>query len=220
MDEVAQEDGISACGQQRKSKGRPVVMEPQVRRKRILSALDDLFTEVGIEGMTMAAIARRAGMSKQTVYHLFENRDALFDAYLEQRFAHQDDGPGPGDTSGGLEERLRRLFRLGEPAEAWDLPIAMLRLAIAEAEHHPKLARRCLSEGTHSKQAMVKRELDLAVARGEITVTDTTAAAALLLDMLHLPVLEALVTPNYKPSVEAWEKRFTLGLEVFRNGIS
>lgn len=220
MTQDAQKHGAACGGAGRRTKGRPVVMDPEARREKILSALDDLFREVGLAGMTMATIARRAGMSKQTLYDLFQDRDTLFEAYLEQRFSLLKDQDEAPDDGAGFDARVRRLFAFDEPAEAWDLPIALVRLAIAEAATHPKLARRCLEDGPRSKQARLKRELDLAVARGELQVTDTRAAAALLMDMLHLPVLEALVNPEFRPCSKAWERRFELGLSVFRSGIS
>ncbi|WP_370284249.1 TetR/AcrR family transcriptional regulator [Pseudooceanicola sp.] len=215
MAEDASDDGAAP----RRSRGRPMAMDPGERRDRILSALDDMFCEVGLAGMTMAAIARRAGMSKQTLYDMFQDRDALFDAYIERRFSSMEDESATEDDGAGFETRVRRLFRFDQPAEAWDLPIALLRLAIAEAAHHPRLARRCLDDGPRSKQARLKRELDLAVARGELRIADTSAAASLLMDMLHLPILEALVGAQTRPSTKAWEARFDYGLSVFLNGV-
>ena len=62
--------------------------------------------------------------------------------------------------------------------------------------------------------------LERARDRGEIRVSDPKAAAALLMDMLHLPLIDALVDPNFRPETEAWRQRFELGLSVFLRGIS
>ncbi|MBR9763994.1 MAG: TetR/AcrR family transcriptional regulator [Rhodobacteraceae bacterium] len=214
------EDAQKDAAEPRRARGRPVAMDPGERRDRILSALDDLFREVGLAGMTMSAIARRAGMSKQTLYDIFQDRDSLFDAYLERRFALLHCQDVLEDDGAAFETRVRRLFRFDEPSEAWDLPIALLRLAIAEAEHHPRLASRCLENGPRTKQARLKRELDLAVARGELKIADTCAAAALLMDMLHLPMLEVLVSPRERPSTRDWEQRFNYGLSTFLSAVS
>ncbi|MGI3171068.1 TetR/AcrR family transcriptional regulator [Pseudooceanicola sp. C21-150M6] len=202
-----------------RSKGRPVVMRPEERRRIILATLDEMFREVGLAGMTMSAIARSAGMSKQKLYDLFEDRDALFEAYLSDSYNVDIDPPDPDDDA-DFETRLRRMFRFDQPSQAWDLPIALFRLAIAEAAHHPRLARRCLEEGPRNKQARMKKEIERAVQRGELSVSDTSAAAQLLMDMLHLPIIEALASPQFHPSTRAWESRFELGLKVFRHGIS
>ncbi|WHZ34421.1 MULTISPECIES: TetR/AcrR family transcriptional regulator [unclassified Sagittula] len=200
-------------------KGRPVVMDAEERRDVILGALDDHFHEVGLAGMTMAAIARRAGMSKQTLYGLFQDRDTLFDAYIERRFARCAPMPDlPEDASFAV--RLRKLFMIDEPGDRWDLPIALFRLAIAEAAQHPRLSRRCLEEGPRNKQAIVRAEIERACARGELRVGDPAAAATLLLDMLNLPVIEALIMTDEHPCQTARKARFELGLRVFLNGIS
>ncbi|WP_010138134.1 TetR/AcrR family transcriptional regulator [Oceanicola sp. S124] len=214
------QDAQKDVAEPRRTRGRPVAMDPGERRDRILSALDDLFREVGLAGMTMSTIARRAGMSKQTVYDMFQDRDSLFDAYLERRFSALHCQDVTEDDGAGFEARLRRLFRFDEPSEAWDLPVALLRLAIAEAEHHPRLASRCLENGPRTKQARLQWELDLAVARGELKISDTAAAAALLMDMLHPPILEVLVSPQFRPSIKACEARFNYGLSIFLSGVS
>ncbi|WP_254919056.1 TetR/AcrR family transcriptional regulator [Oceanicola sp. 22II-s10i] len=215
MTNNSQDDNTPARKTTRRAMGRPVVMTPEARREKILSALDLLFREVGLAGMTMTAIARRAGMSKQTLYDIFRDRDTLFEAYLEWRMSELDTPVGPADDGADFETRLRHLFRFDEPAEAWDLPIALLRLAIAEAPHHPRLARRCLDEGPRTKQARLRHELDLAVARNELAIGDTEKAAALLMDMVHLPIIEVLGSPQSRPSAEAWRERFDYGLHAF-----
>lgn len=194
-------------------------MDAEKRRAVILDALDEHFREVGLAGMTMAAIARRAGMSKQTLYGLFQDRDTLFDAYIERRFVRCAPVPDlPED--GSFSVRLRKLFMIDAPGNRWDLPIALFRLAIAEAQQHPRLSRRCLEEGPRNKQAIVRAEIERACARGELQVEDTAAAATLLLDMLHMPVIEALIQTDEHPCKQAPKARFELGLRVFLNGIS
>ena len=200
-------------------KGRPVVIDPGERRRIIFAALDGLFREVGLEGMTMAAIARRAGMSKQTRYSLFQDRDSLFEAFVDEHFAQYENPAEPLDDEAGFADRLRLLFRFDQPDEAWDLPVALVRLAVVEAASHPRLSRRCIEEGRRNKQARIRQELDRAAARGEFKVSDPDEAASRLMDMLHLPILEALVDPGHRPPTEAWQRRFEYGLSVFLNGV-
>lgn len=204
----------------RPRKGRPVVIEAETRRALILQALEAHFHEVGLKGMTMAAIARRAGMSKQTLYSLFQDRDALFEAYLDHRFCYLAQAEPAPEADLAFPERVRRLFHFDQPSEAWDLPLALFRLAVVEAPKHPRLARRCLEEGPRSKQALLLAELERARDRGELQVSDPQGAAGLLMDMLHLSILDALVDPGFVPDPEAWRRRFDLGLSVFLRGIS
>jgi AcrR family transcriptional regulator len=45
---------------------------------RILDAAEETFSRVGLERATMASIAQTASLSAPTLYHYFENKDALF----------------------------------------------------------------------------------------------------------------------------------------------
>jgi AcrR family transcriptional regulator len=52
-------------------------------RLAILEAADDLLVERGFAGVTMEAIAARAGVAKQTIYRWWNNKaDVLLDAFL------------------------------------------------------------------------------------------------------------------------------------------
>ncbi|MGZ6018157.1 MAG: TetR/AcrR family transcriptional regulator [Phenylobacterium sp.] len=57
------------------------------RRKEILDAAFAEFTAKGYAGASMAAIARRAQASKETLYAWFENKETLFDTVFESRLA-------------------------------------------------------------------------------------------------------------------------------------
>jgi AcrR family transcriptional regulator len=51
---------------------------------RILDAAEDLFTRQDAATVGMNEIARAAGCSRATVYRYFENRDALYTAYVHR----------------------------------------------------------------------------------------------------------------------------------------
>lgn len=51
--------------------------------ERMLTATADVIAEVGIEGLTMAAVAERAGVSSATVYRYFTDRDELAAAFFD-----------------------------------------------------------------------------------------------------------------------------------------
>ena len=53
------------------------------RQQRVLQAACALFLRDGYR-VSMGAVAREAGVSKQTVYAHFENKDTLFHAAVEQ----------------------------------------------------------------------------------------------------------------------------------------
>lgn len=55
------------------------------RRRQILDAAFDEFSTQGYAGASMAAIARRASASKETLYAWFESKETLFNTLLESR---------------------------------------------------------------------------------------------------------------------------------------
>ena len=57
-----------------------------VRRANLLDTAEVVFLSQGYRAAPMGEIARRAGMSKKTVYKLFRSKASLFEALLEKRF--------------------------------------------------------------------------------------------------------------------------------------
>ena len=68
-------DGDDAQPVAGSARGRPKDLE---KRAAILSAATDLFTARGLNGVSMEAVARAAGVSKITVYSHFRSKDELF----------------------------------------------------------------------------------------------------------------------------------------------
>ena len=57
------------------------------RRRRLLELGTDLFARYSYDELTMARIAREAGISKALLYHYFPGKQAYFSAALEQKAA-------------------------------------------------------------------------------------------------------------------------------------
>src|SRR5260370_40554690 len=60
------------------------------KRDLILDAARDEFTEKGLEGVTMRSIALRAGCTTGAIYPLFESKEAIYAALLEQSLSRLD----------------------------------------------------------------------------------------------------------------------------------
>jgi AcrR family transcriptional regulator len=58
--------------------------EKAQRRLAILDAAAALFVAGGLEGVTLNAVASRAGFAKSNVYRYFENREAIFLALIDE----------------------------------------------------------------------------------------------------------------------------------------
>ncbi len=86
------------------------------KRRRILEAAQDVFGEVGFEAARMEEIARRAEVSKGTLYNFFDSKEDLLICAVEQ--ASQDGlrtvtravDAAPGTPGSVLRATLRSLF--------------------------------------------------------------------------------------------------------------
>jgi AcrR family transcriptional regulator len=72
--------------------------------RAVLQAAEQVFADDGLHGASMSKIAERAGVAVGTLYNHFKDREALFDALIDQRRA---------DLLGKLDETRAALA--GEP---------------------------------------------------------------------------------------------------------
>jgi AcrR family transcriptional regulator len=61
---------------------------PEKNRERILAAALEEFSRFGLGGARVDRIAARAGANKRMLYYYFGNKEAMFLAVLESRYAH------------------------------------------------------------------------------------------------------------------------------------
>jgi AcrR family transcriptional regulator len=196
-----------------------VSLDTEARRDLILDAVQAVFDAAGMSGVTMAAVARAAGMSKRTLYAMFDDRAALLEAYSGRHLSRIVVPLTPEEAAMPLDRRLRRLLAPRAATRSLALPFAILRTIIAEAHERPDMAARVFRSGLPRIRALIQEELDRAVDRGEARIPDTAAAAALLADMARPSPLDRLVDPDRPFDMAAVEARFELGLDIFLRGI-
>ena len=74
------------------------------RRRRLLQTGLDLFTRHAYADLSMAAIAREAGISKALLYHYFPSKEAYFVATLEKAAAELEERTRPDESLEPLEQ--------------------------------------------------------------------------------------------------------------------
>lgn len=200
-------------------RGRPPVLAPQERRDLILDALQKVFDRTGMSGVTMAAVAREAGMSKRTLYAAFDDRAALLEAFTERQMERTVRELSPEEEALPLAERLRILLAPSEATRSLALPFAITRTIIAEAPERPDMAQRIFAKGLPKVRRVLERELARAAERGEAEISDAARTAELLADMARPSPLDRLVEPDRDTDMARVEARFELGLSVFLRGI-
>jgi AcrR family transcriptional regulator len=153
------------------------------KRRQILAGAKHVFGEQGYERASVDAIAARAGVSKATVYHHFEDKQALFLAAL---FEECD------ALRGGLQACLERpagdveeaLQRLGERVLAVFLsPSAagLYRQAVAESARLPEIGRLLFERGTGAIQESIAAHLVRWNEAGVLRVDDAHGSAVAFL---------------------------------------
>ena len=122
--------------------GRPSSSVAQQLRGRILEVATELFLIEGYGSTSIEAVAARAGISKRTFYHRFDDKAALFAAVVH-RIVEQIRPPPeiPLLKGANLEEILCRLAGIILQAALSPQAIALNRLIVAESMRFPHLAR-------------------------------------------------------------------------------
>lgn len=69
---------------QKRGPGRPRKVPVAEQRALVLAAARHVFASNGLQGGTIEQIARDAGLTRQAVYELYGDKNALFDAVVEQ----------------------------------------------------------------------------------------------------------------------------------------
>jgi AcrR family transcriptional regulator len=79
-------------------------LEADARRRQLLELGADLFSRHGYEGLSMARIAREAGISKALLFHYFPSKQAYFAATLERAAAELAETTEPDPDKPPLEQ--------------------------------------------------------------------------------------------------------------------
>lgn len=155
-------------------------MATSAKEQQILTAARALFLRNGYDGATTDALVESAGVSKETLYRYYRNKDELLTAVIrdmaERRHALAANVVLPEHaTRRTLESLLRELvaFALAETMRAEYLDL--LRLVVAESRRRPHIAallrdaltgggalRRLLTQAR--EQGLVRRDVKVDVA--------------------------------------------------------
>ncbi len=177
-------------------RGRPRSVEAD---EAILDAALRCFAQVGFDGLTMEAVAARAGVSKATIYRRYPGKVELVTAAAQRLGMERVPRPDTGSFAGDLRALLDDLSALFLDAATG--PTA--RMLVVEIERNPEFAARhraFIAEQYEGTFGIVDR----AIARGEVRAG---ADPVLVADMAVAPVMYRVlvtghpVTPEYLDAV-------------------
>lgn len=170
---------------------------PRWRRRKdarpdeILSAALEVFADRGFAVTKLEDVARRAGVTKGTIYLYFANKEALFKALVRQTIVPViAKGEEIAQTfTGSARDLFERLVReywrvVGETSLA-----SIPRLMIAEAGNFPELARFYYQEVVTRGHRLMEGVLARGIKAGEFKQVDLAVATKLAL----APLMHAVV---------------------------
>ncbi|HEX4858952.1 MAG TPA: TetR/AcrR family transcriptional regulator, partial [Usitatibacteraceae bacterium] len=151
------------------------VIEPRWERRKdarpgeLLAAALDLFVEKGFAATRLEDVARRAGVSKGTLYLYFDSKEELFKAVIRESYlpSLMHGESLLKDFTGSAEQLLRAFLRMwwdevGETKQA-----GLTKLVIAEAGNFPEIARFYHDEVIQRANALLRHAIERGVQSGE-----------------------------------------------------
>jgi AcrR family transcriptional regulator len=168
--------------------------EDGAKRRQILSGAREVFLAMGFDAASMGEIARKAGVSKGTLYVYFENKEELFETIAHEQCAAQAEGLfvfDPDDHD--VEAVLTRLGRGFVKFICRPGGMSPLRTVISITERMPEIGRQFYESGPMQGVARLCRYLEGEVAAGTLVIDDCEVAAAQFLESCHSTIFKRLL---------------------------
>src|ERR1700759_3068260 len=141
----------------------------QARPAEILDAALKVFAEKGYAGTRMDDIARRAGVTKGTIYLYFESKEAVFKSLVRDTIGTTLAGVAAGvqNFQGPAKDLIRfALTTMGHLLTASDR-VVLPKIIIAESGNFPELARFYREEIIERGMALMASLIERGITQGE-----------------------------------------------------
>src|SRR2546422_3603382 len=161
------------------------------RPEEIISAALEVFTDRGFAATKLEEVARRAGVTKGTIYLYFENKEALFKALIRQTIvpviARGEElvKSFTGSARDLFEQLVREYWRLVGETSLVGIP----KLMMAEANNFPELARFYYEEVVTRGHRLMASVIERGIKAGEFRPVNVAVATKLAM----APVMHAVI---------------------------
>lgn len=193
----------------------------EARPGEILEAALDLFAEKGFAATKLAEVAKRAGVSKGTVYLYFESKEALFQALVKEMvLPHIEQSEHTVDEyEGATVDLMSGLVQFWLDNIIHTKVCGIPKLVIAEAKNFPEIAKFYVDNVVNRGTAMVERILQRGVDRKEFDIKDIRhSARAVIAPMIFAAIWEQSLAPFDKRPYDA-DKYMKVHLDIMLNGL-
>jgi AcrR family transcriptional regulator len=192
------------------------------RPEEIIGAALEVFTERGFAATKLEDVARKAGVTKGTIYLYFENKEALFKALIRGTIVPviaQGEAIAQAFTGSArdlFEKLVREYWRLVGETSLSSIP----RLMIAEAGNFPQLARFYYQEVITRGHRLMAGVLERGIKAGEFKKVDLAVATKLAMAPLMHAVVARKAFAHCMPEGFDVPTYLDTHIELFLHGIS
>lgn len=191
------------------------------RPAEILNAALEVFVERGFSASRLEDVAKRAGISKGTLYLYFSGKEELFKALVEHAIVPELESAETlaREHRGTSRELLEQLLRFWWNTIAGSRLSGIPKLVLSEAGNFPELARYFAETVILRNRAILEGVLEVGMARGEFRRLPVDLASRTLLSPLLFGALwKHSFQPLEDPPLDQ-EAFFATALQVLLRGL-
>jgi len=202
-----------ACGHQRRKAARP---------GEIIAAALELFVEHGFAATRLEDVARRAGVSKGTVYLYFDSKEALFEAVVREVVIPQVERSEllVRQHQGSQAELLERLVMNWWQSVSSGPISGIPKLIIAESANFPQTAQFFVDNVINRVRRIFNQVIEKGIEQGEFRRVDSEYVTRLLMSPMVLLAI-------WRHSLQPYDQTFLIDeqtylqthLDMFLNGL-
>ena len=168
------------------------------KEQAILAAAKEEFLDKGYDGARTTSIARAAGVTHAMLHYYFKTKEQLFEHIFQETMGMLVEGILEvfTQTDKPFKERIAEALGIHFEVirENPRLPLFMIREVASRPERFA-IIKNVISTFAGNLLIALQRDIDQAVAKGEISHIDATT---LLLDMISLNVFPFIVKPVFE----------------------
>jgi AcrR family transcriptional regulator len=203
-------------------------LKPRWRRRKdarpeeLISAALEVFADRGFAATKLEDVARKAGVTKGTIYLYFANKEALFKALIRQTIVPviaQGEAVAQSFTGSArdlFEKLVREYWRLVGETSLASIP----RLMIAEAGNFPELARFYYEEVVTRGHRLMAGVLERGIKAGEFKPVNLAVATKLAMSPLMHAVVARKAFAACMPEAFDVASYLDTHIDLFLHGIS
>jgi len=192
------------------------------RPDEIVAAALEVFVERGFAAAKLEDVARRAGVTKGTIYLYFENKEALFKAVVRETIVPViAKGEAIAQAFTGkardlFEKLIREYWRLVGETSLAGIP----KLMMAEAGNFPQLARFYYEEVVIRGHRLMSSVLERGIKQGEFRSVNVAVAAKLAMSPLMHAVIARRAFAACMPEGFDVGKYLDTHIDLYLHGIA